>query len=173
MLEEHRLDSKVHDCAAFDCGTPVLNEYLARFATQHRRRGIAQIYVLVDSSLPSAVLGYDTLSAAEVHTAQITDADRKRLPRFPVPCFRMGRLAIRKDHKGRGLGKLLLGLAVDRCLRAKEEVAAYALIVDAKGERSKSFYEHFGFTPCTDQPLTLYLPLGRSFESGCVLRSLA
>ncbi len=84
MLEEHRLDSKVHDCAAFDCGTPVLNESLARFATQHRRRRIAQISVLVDSSLPSAVLGYDTLSAAEVHTAQITDADRKRLPRFPV-----------------------------------------------------------------------------------------
>ena len=108
--------------AAFDCETPVLNGYPARYAAQHRRRGIAQIYVLVDSSLPSAVLGYDTLSAAEVHTARITDADRQRLPRFPVPCFRMGRLAIRKDHKGRGLGKLLLGLAVDRCLRAKEEV---------------------------------------------------
>ena len=100
MLEEQRLDSKVHDCAAFDCGTPVLNECLVRFATQHRRRGIAQIYVLVDSSLPSSVFGYYTLSAAEVHTAQITDADRKRLPRFPVPCFRMGRLAVHRDHKG-------------------------------------------------------------------------
>ncbi len=50
---------------------------------------------------------------------------------------------------------------MDRCLHAKEKVAAYALIVDAKGEHAKSFYEHFGFTPCTDQPLTLYLPLGR------------
>ena len=161
MLEEHRLDSKVHDCAAFDCGTPVLNEYLARFATQHRRRGIAQIYVLVDSSTPSVVFGYYTLSAAEVDTAQIPDADRKRLPRFPVPCFRMGRFAIHRNHKGGGLGRLLLGLAVDRCLHAKEEVAAYALIVDTKDERAKSFYEHFGFTSCADQPLTLYLPLGK------------
>ncbi len=161
MLEEHRLDSKVHDCAGFDCGTPVLNEYLARFATQQRRRGIAQIYVLVDSSTPSVVLGYYTLSAAQVDTAQIPEADRKRLPRFPVPCFRMGGFAIHKDHMGKGLGKRLLGLAVDRCLRAKEEVAAYALIVDAKDERAKSFYEHYGFTACGDQPLTLYLPLGQ------------
>ncbi len=161
VLEEHRLDSRVHDCAAFDCGAPVLDEYLARFATQHRRRSISQIYVLVDSDAPSAVLGYYTLSAAQVDTAQIPEVDRKRLPRFPVPCFRMGRFAVHKACKGKGLGKCLLGLAVDRCLHAKEEVAAYALIVDAKDERAKSFYERHGFTACVDQPLTLYLPLGR------------
>lgn len=161
MLEEHRLDSKIHDCVAFDCDAPALNEYLTRFATQHRRRGIAQIYVLVDSEAPSVVLGYYTLSAAQVDTARIPERDRQRLPRFPVPCFRMGRLAVHKGHKGKGLGERLLGLAVDRCLHAKEEVAAYALIVDAKDEPAKSFYEHFGFTACVDQPLTLYLPLGR------------
>jgi hypothetical protein len=94
VLEEQRLDSKVHDCKAFDCGTPVLNEYLAHFATQHHRGGISQIYVLVDSDVPSVILGYYTLSAAQVDTAQISEADRKHLPRFPVPCFRMGRFAI-------------------------------------------------------------------------------
>lgn len=161
VLEELRLSSKVHDCTVFDCGTPVLNEYLAQFATQHRRRGISQIYVLVNSESPSVILGYYTLSAAQVDAAQISEVDRKRLPRFPVPCFRMGRFAIHKDQKGKGLGKLLIGLAVDRCLHVKEEVAAYALIVDAKDENAKSFYEHYGFTACVDQPMALYLPLGR------------
>jgi len=161
VLEERRLNSQVHDCTAFDCGTPILNKYLAQFAAQHRRRGVAQIYVLVDSDVPSEILGYYTLSAAQVDTAQILEADRKRLPRFPVPCFRMGRFAIHKDQKDKGLGKLLIGLAVDRCLHAKEEVAAYALIVDAKDENAKSFYEHYGFTACVDQPMVLYLPLGR------------
>ncbi|MGH8271330.1 MAG: GNAT family N-acetyltransferase, partial [Gammaproteobacteria bacterium] len=66
MLEEHRLNPKVHDCAAFDCGTPILNTYLRQLATQHRRRGLSQTYVLSDSDAPSAILGYYTLSAAQV-----------------------------------------------------------------------------------------------------------
>jgi hypothetical protein len=51
--------------------------------------------VLVDSADVATVLGYYKLSAAEV--AQLADADCKRLPRYPVPCFRMGRLARRVD----------------------------------------------------------------------------
>ena len=35
------------------------------------------------------------------------------------------------------------------------------LIVDAKDEKAKAFYEHFGFKPLRDTSLTLYLPLGR------------
>ncbi len=161
MLEEQRLDSKLHNCIDFDCGTSVLNEYLARYASQHRKRGVTQIYVLVDTETPSVVLGYYTLSAAEVDTSQLTEAERKKLPRFPIPCFRMGRLAVSKDQQGKHLGEKLIGLAVDRCLHAREVVAAYALLVDAKDDRAKGFYEHFGFIACIDQPMTLYLPLGQ------------
>ncbi|MDE2236074.1 MAG: GNAT family N-acetyltransferase [Gammaproteobacteria bacterium] len=161
MLEEQRLDSKRHHCTDFDCGTPVLNEYLARYASRHRKRGVTQIYVLVDTEAPSVVLGYYTLSATEVDTSQLTEAERKKLPRFPIPCFRMGRLAVSKDQQGKHLGEKLIGLAVDRCLHAREDVAAYALLVDAKDGRAKAFYEHFGFIACPDQPMALYLPLGQ------------
>ena len=160
MFEEHPLDTAVHDRLGFDCGVPALNEYLRRFAEQHRRKGISAVYVLVDSAAPTVILGYYTLSAAEVDVSLLADEDRKRLPRYPVPCFRMGRLACRADQRGRGLGKLLIGCAVDRCLKARTEVAAYALIVDAKDANAQAFYEHFGFTPLTDRPMTLYLPLG-------------
>lgn len=162
MLEELRFDAKIHDRRAFDCGTPALNEYLARFATQHRRRGLTQIYVLVDSDAPSTILGYYTLSAAQIDAAQISEDHRQRLPRFPLPCFRMGRLAVHQDRKGQGFGKLLLGLAVERCLRAREEVAAYALVVDAKDENARLFYQHYGFTACIGPPVTLYLLFGHS-----------
>ena len=114
MLEEHRLDPTVHDCAEFDCGVAVLNDYLSKFATQHRRRGISQSYVLVDPAAPSLVLGYYTLSAAQIDAAQLSKADRKRLPRYPIPCFRMDRLACRVDQRGQGLGRLLTGCAVER-----------------------------------------------------------
>lgn len=161
MLEEQRLDGTVHDCAHFDCGVRAFDDSLVRFATQHRRRGVSQTYVLVDPAEPAAVLGYYTLSAAQLDVAQISEVDRKRLSRFPIPCFRMGRLACRKDQQGKGIGRLLIGCAVERCLKAREQVASYALIVDAKDDRAKEFYLHYGFIPCLDEARTLYLPLGR------------
>lgn len=155
------MDPALHDRAGFDCGVPVLNDYLQGFADQHRRRGITSVFVLVDSEAPAKILGYYTLSAAEVDAAQWGDAERRRLPRYPVPCFRMGRLATAVDRRGQGIGRLLMGCAVDRCLKAREQVAAYALIVDAKDAQAKSFYEHYGFAAFAEQALTLYLPLGR------------
>ena len=160
MLDDLPLDPAIHDRQGFECGVPALDEYLDRFAEQHRRRSISSVYVLTDSAQPERILGYYTLSAAEVDAQLLTDAERKKLPRYPVPCFRMGRLACRTDQRGNGLGKLLLGCAVDRCLKARQQVAAYALLVDAKDDVAKAFYVHFGFKTLQDAPLTLYLPLG-------------
>ena len=160
MLEEQAFDAERHDRAGFGCGVPALDEYLHRFASQHRRKGISTVFVLVDTSAPRLILGYYSLSAAQLDAAALSDADRKKLPRYPVPCFRMGRLACRTDRRGQGLGKLLVACAVDRCLQARKQVAAFALIVDAKTAAAKAFYAHYGFTPCADAPTTLYLPLG-------------
>ena len=160
MLEEQPLDPDLHDRAGFSCGISELDDYLRRFAVQDRRKGISTVYVLVDTGKPSLILGFYTLSAAQVDSAELSDADRKKLPRYPIPCFRLGRLACRTDHRGRGLGKLLIGCAVERCLQARKQVAAFALIVDAKSPEAKAFYEHYGFTPCVDASMTLYLPLG-------------
>lgn len=160
MLEEQPLNPDLHDRAGFSCGVSELDDYLHRFAVQHRRKGVSTVHVLVDTEKPSLILGFYTLSAAQVDSAELSDADRKKLPRYPIPCFRLGRLACRMDHRGRGLGKLLIGCAVERCLQARKQVAAFALIVDAKSPEAKAFYEHYGFTPCVDASMTLYLPLG-------------
>jgi len=160
VLEEQPLDPDLHDRAGFSCGIFELDDYLHRFAVQHGRKGVSTVHVLVDTEKPSLILGFYTLSAAQVDSAQLSDADRKKLPRYPIPCFRLGRLACRTDQRGRGLGKLLIGCAVERCLQARKLVAAFALIVDAKSAEAKAFYEHYGFTPCVDASMTLYLPLG-------------
>jgi GNAT superfamily N-acetyltransferase len=161
VLEDLPLDPAIHDRAGFDCGVPQLNDYLRRFADQHRRRGIASVFVLADSEAPARILGYYALSAAEVDAASLGEADRKRLPRYPVQCFRMGRLAVSAEWRGQGPGRLLMGCVVDRCSKAREQVAAYALIVDAKDAQARRFYEHYGFTAFAGQALTLYLPLGK------------
>ena len=165
VLEEQTLDVARHDRAAFVCGVPVLDAYLAQLAAQHVRKGVSAVYVLVDTEHPRAVLGYYTLSAAELDTAQLSDADRQHLPRYPVPCFRMGRLACSLDRRAQGLGRVLLGCAVARCLQARQQVASMALLVDAKDKPARAFYLHYGFTQCTDLPMTLYLPLGAATEA--------
>jgi GNAT superfamily N-acetyltransferase len=162
VLEEQVLNAKLHDRAGFRCGEPALDDYLQRFAAQQSERGVSTVYVLVDDARPSVILGFYTLSAAQVDVLQLSVADRKKLPRYPVPCFRMGRLACSTDSQGQGLGKLLVGCAVDRCLQARKSVGAFALLVDAKHAQAKEFYQHYGFSACVDSPMTLYLPLGSS-----------
>lgn len=107
MFEEQAFDPQRHDRAGFSRGIPDLGEDLHRFATQHRRKGSSAVHVLVESGAPRLILGYYTLSVAQVDVAELRDTDRKKLPRFPVPCFRMGRLPCRAD--GQGLGERLLG----------------------------------------------------------------
>ena len=160
MLEEQALDPLQHDRAGFSCGVAELDVYLHRFAVQQSKKGVTVVRVLVDTTAPQAILGYYTLSAARVDCTELSETDRKKLPRYPVPCFRMGRLASSATHRDQGIGKLLIGCAVERCLLAKEQVAAFALIVDAKGDEAKRFYQHYGFTACADSAMTLYLPLG-------------
>jgi GNAT superfamily N-acetyltransferase len=160
VFEEQPLNPAQHQREAFTCGNPALDNYLHRLAVQQSKKGLAAVRVLVDSKAPQAIVGYYTLSAAHIEVAQLSASAQQKLPRYPVPCFLMGRFAVATPYQSQGLGKLLMGCAVARCLEAKKQVAAYALLVDAKDDSVKAFYRHYGFTACRDDALRLYLPLG-------------
>ncbi|MCX5958747.1 MAG: N-acetyltransferase [Cyanobacteria bacterium] len=160
VLEELLLDPKRHDRSAFACGESALDAFLQRHAHQNMRKGISQTWVLVSPDKPSTIAGYYCLAPAEVVLANLQPADARPLPPYPIPCFRMGRLARDLRWRGEGMGALLIGLAVERCLRARQSVGGYALIVDAKGEKAKNFYLRYGFRPYIDTPNSLYLPFG-------------
>jgi hypothetical protein len=51
----------------------------------------------------------------------------------------------------------LLADALNRA--ARSEIAAYALIVDAKDEAAAAFYWHHSFIALPDSPHALFLPL--------------
>jgi hypothetical protein len=55
------------------------------------------------------------------------------------------------------LGGALLADALNRVIRS--EIAAYALVVDAKDNTAADFYRHHGFLETANEPLTLFLPL--------------
>ncbi|MDR6990951.1 GNAT family N-acetyltransferase [Luteimonas sp. 3794] len=153
------LDRRVHDRTAFSCGVPALDDYLRRQASQHQRDGIATTHVLVDDGAPERVLGYCTLSAAQLQLEELEPDDRARLPSYPVPAIRMARLAVNTDAQGRGYGQLLVGHAVNIALATRQTLGVRVLIVDAKDEAAARFYAGYGFRCTSSRALTLYLPI--------------
>jgi ribosomal protein S18 acetylase RimI-like enzyme len=145
-----------HDRAAFDCASAPLNRYLREQVTQDVRRRVAACFVALDAS--KRIAGYYTLASASLLLADLPASTGKKLPRYPtVPAVRMGRLAVDREFSRQGLGGALLADALDRA--ARSEIAAYALIVDAKDEAATAFYRHHGFIALPDSPCTLFLPL--------------
>lgn len=159
VIEEHRLNARLHDRAAFDCGVAPLNEYLRRFALQDEKRNLCRSYVLVNTDAPERILGYYTLSSAQVEATDLTEDNRRRLPRYPVPCIRIGRLAVARESQGAGIGRRLLGLAITRCLAVRDQLGVFAVIVDAKDDAAIEFYRRYGFRQFTSKPDSLYLPI--------------
>ena len=155
------LDARLHDRAAFSSGEPSLDTYLRELAGQHQRDGIATTHVLFDDGRPTRILGYCSLAAAQVNLADLQDADRVRLPRYPVPAVRVARLAVDHGTQGKGAGRLLLGHAVNCALGLREQLGVRVLIVDALHEKAAAFYRQHGFVATTRDATTLYLPLGR------------
>ncbi len=145
-----------HDRAAFDSGSEPLNRYLRERVNQDIRRRVATCFVALADG--KRIAGYYTLASASLLLADLPPSTAKKLPRYPtVPAVRMGRLAVDQAFQGQGLGGALLADALDRAARA--EIAAFALVVDAKNQTAAAFYRHHGFIALPDAPLTLFLPL--------------
>jgi GNAT superfamily N-acetyltransferase len=160
VLVVEQLKPRRHDREGFACGEPVLDAYLRQQAAQHHRDGISTTHVLVDSADPVRILGYYSLSAAQLLLTDLQELDRKRLPNYPVPAIRMGRLAVVAGEQGRGHGEYLLAHAVARCLGLREELGVRVLLVDVLHDKAARFYRAYGFRKATANSRTLYLPLG-------------
>lgn len=160
MLVIEPLHSKRHHRASFTCGEPSLDAYLREHAAQHHRDGISTTHVLTDDAAPAAVLGYYTLSAAQLLLSELQEADRRRLPRYPVPAVRMGRLAVAASEQGKGHGDFLLAHAVARCLGLRQHLGVRVLLVDSLHEKAARFYRAYCFRDVSEHSRALYLPLG-------------
>lgn len=145
-----------HHRENFDCGEPALNDYLLRQATQDMRRGVSRVYVARERGA-YYVLGYYTLSATSFSKKSLPESEASRLPHYPIPAALLGRLAVDRSCQGQNLGKYLLFDAFHRVLQAAETLAVYALVVDAKSDEARTFYEHYGFSRFPDTPSRLFL----------------
>lgn len=148
-----------HDRKSFDCGIPVLNEYLDRFARQNHDSGGAKTFVAVSLAAPTRILGFYSISPGAIAFERVPPRVTKKLGRYDVPAFRLGRLAVDRSVQGRGLGGDLLLAAGERALAVAAEVGGVALTIDAKDDRAAKWYVRFGALALLDDPLKLILPL--------------
>lgn len=149
-----------HDRKGFDCGVGELNVYLERYARQNHESGGAKTFVAVPLSEPTRVLGYYSISPGAIEFARVPARLTRKLGRYEVPVFRLGRLAIDRSVQGRGLGADLLLAAGVRALSVATQIGGVALAIDAKDDRAANWYERFGALRLLDDPFKLILPLG-------------
>jgi GNAT superfamily N-acetyltransferase len=143
------------DCSAFDCGEPELNDWLRLHALPSGRSGSARTFVAVDGA--NRVLAYYAIAAQSVVAEEAPGRLKKGMPRHPVPVVLLARLAVDHNFQGRGLGAGLLKNALLRTLNASRDVGIRAIIVDAKQDAARRFYEHFDFEAFPGNPARLFL----------------
>lgn len=145
-----------HDRSSFNCGVEPLDRYFRTQAGQDARKNMAAPFVLV---LPAgAIGGYYTLSSTAMKLTDLPAETIRRLPRYPlVPAILLGRLAVDLRYRGKGYGRFLLADALLRAVRS--EIASFAVVVEAKDEAARRFYERESFLPLPETPMQLFRPM--------------
>jgi GNAT superfamily N-acetyltransferase len=157
-----QLNTALHDRNSFDCGVPELNTFLKQHANQNQLKNMSKTYVAVvavSTDDHKKIYGYYTLSAGHILCDQLPENLKAKLPKYSIPIARIGRLAVDKDYKGQGIGGLLLHDAFFKVLSIADKMGVYAVLVDAKNDAAKAFYQNYSFITLQDSELTLFLPI--------------
>ena len=137
-----------HDLSAFDCGEPVLNEWLRQRALKNESR-FSRTYVVCDGK---RVVGYYCISAGAVERSAAPGKIRRNAP-DAIPVSVIGRLAVSSDHAGKGLGSDILA-------DASRSIGIAAVLVHAKDDAAKRFYMgRAEFIEYRADSRTLFLPI--------------
>lgn len=143
-----------HVVQEFHSGKPPLDEFLRKHALPNQASGTSRTYVIHQEK---KVIGYYSLAPASVDLEETPDRIRKGQPRHPVPAVLLARLALDQSAQGKGLGKHLLLDAFRRAVAGAEVIGGRALLVHAKDEEARAFYQKFDMEPSPTHPMHLFL----------------
>jgi len=144
-----------HELDTFESGVTALDEWLKRRARRNETEGASRTFV---ACAGRRVVGYYSLAAGSILHAEATGRVRRNMP-DPVPVLLLGRLAVDRAWRGKGLGADLLSDAVLRAIAAAESVGVRAILVHAISDEAKTFYEKNGFRPSPIEPMTLMITI--------------
>lgn len=140
----------------FDCGQAALNQFLQRYALVSQKANSAQTYVCCQGDV---VVGFYSLAVGSVDPEAAPSRVMKGLARHPVPIMILARLAVDKEHLSKGLGQALLKDALLRTAQAADIAGIRCLLVHAKDDAARCWYESWEFEPSPTDPYHLFLML--------------
>ena len=144
-----------HDLSGFDCGEPALNDWLRHRALKNESR-FSRTYVVCEGN---RVVAYFCISAGAVERVAAPGKVRRNAP-DTIPVSVIGRLAVSRDHAGKGLGADILADALRRIAVASRSIGIGAVLVHAKDEAAKRFYIRCAeFIEYPEDSRTLFLPI--------------
>lgn len=144
-----------HDLSRFDCGEPALNDWLLHRALKNESR-FSRTYVVCEND---RVVAYFCISAGAVERTAVPGRIRRNAP-DTIPVSVIGRLAVSRDHAGKGLGADILSDALRRIAVASQSIGIGAVLVHAKSDAAKRFYMRCAeFIEYPDESRTLFLPI--------------
>jgi GNAT superfamily N-acetyltransferase len=139
------------NAAGFDSGVVSLDDWLRRRAMQNQGSGASRTFVACDDE---RIVGYYALAAGAIAPDAATGRFRRNMP-DPVPVAVLGRLAIDKAYRGRGLGRALFRDAALRVQVAAGSIGIRGMLVHAISEEARAFYLALGLVESPLEPMTL------------------
>jgi GNAT superfamily N-acetyltransferase len=151
------------DRSGFSCGQADLDRYFEHYAGQNQfKLHLAVTYVAV---IEGRVVGFATVAASSLERASLpSERLRRRLPGYPLPVLRLGRLGVDTRAQGLGIGKALLGHVLSLAVEQRDRLGCVGVVTDAKPDAVR-FYEGLGFEPLSNvregllvgEPLPMFL----------------
>ncbi len=145
---------KGHDFSQFDCGEEPLNNFLKKYALASQASNATVSYVVLEGS---RIIAYYSLAVGAIAHERAPDRMGKGLGKYEIPIILIARLAVDKTFQGKHLGKHLLKDALSRAFSISQQVGIRCIVVDAKNERARQFYQRFNFEPWPVDCFRLYL----------------
>lgn len=125
-------------------------------ARYNQEQGYTRTFVIADEDYN--VVGYHSLCAGMIHRNDLSRAAKGSKAPTEVPVAVLARLAVSKQHQGKGLGLALLKNALISIISAAQLVAFRGIIVHAIDDDAMRFYMKFHFQETKGMERRLILP---------------
>ena len=148
-----------HIIKPFDCEDEDLNDFLFNEAIPYKEQMLATTFILESSE---RTLGYYSVLSDGFRVEENLFLSKSQYKKFlklvphskrhlkNIPAVKIGRLAIDKTYKGKGLGSIFINNIIKDCLELNTKQACRLLLVDAY-KQALPFYEKIGFRFLTNK----------------------
>ena len=131
----------------FCCGEKGIDEFIHKEALEFQKERLGVTYLF---KLKGELVGFVTLSMADLKRAKMNVEDRLAIGIENYPALLIGQLAVCKESQAKDVGTYLCDFCLDRALRFSERVGCRFIVVNAI-ESAIGFYQKYGFVLLPDQ----------------------